>query len=112
MRRARHIDELTDDEMVGGDLGADRNQPVVADAKFSKLHLWLDLGDGETSALRLRHILHLGPADAELQRRIAVGFLGPMRDDLTAVDFQDRDRHMFARIGEDAGHADLLCDDT
>jgi hypothetical protein len=35
-----------------------------------------------------------------------------MSDDLTAVDLQDRDRHMFARFREDAGHADLLRDDT
>jgi hypothetical protein len=35
-----------------------------------------------------------------------------MRNDLTAVKLQDRNRHMFASVREDAGHAHLLRDDT
>ena len=51
-------------------------------------------------------------ADAELQGGIAVLILGLVSDDLTAVDLQDRDRNMYALVRKDAGHADLLCDDT
>jgi hypothetical protein len=35
-----------------------------------------------------------------------------MRHDLTAIELQHRDRHMFAPASEDPGHAELLCDDT
>jgi hypothetical protein len=35
-----------------------------------------------------------------------------MRDDLAALDLEDRDRHVIARVGEDLGHAQLLCDDA
>ena len=98
--------------MVGGDLGADRDDGILGDAEFRELALRLDLGDGETAALGLRNVLHLGLADADLQRRVAVLVLGPMGDDLAAVDLQDRHRDMFARIREDAGHPDLLCNDA
>ena len=39
------VDELADDEMIGGDLGADRDQRVLGDAEFGELALRLDLGD-------------------------------------------------------------------
>src|SRR5207249_8615572 len=58
-RGSGHIDILTDDEMIGRDLRADRNQAVVADAEFGDLALGLDLGDHETPALGLAHVLHL-----------------------------------------------------
>ena len=86
------------------------NQLVLGDAELGELHLRLDIGDGETAALGLGHVLDLGPADAELQRGVAVLFLRAMRDDLAALDLEDRDRHVVARIGEDAGHPQLLCD--
>jgi hypothetical protein len=35
-----------------------------------------------------------------------------MRNDLTAIELQDRNRHMFPRVRKDAGHAHLLRDDT
>src|ERR1700728_131046 len=46
-RSTGDVDILADDEMIGRDLGADRDQPVVVDAKFGELALGLDLGDGE-----------------------------------------------------------------
>src|ERR1700693_4296421 len=36
-----HIDILADDEMIGGDLGTDRDQAVLADAEFGELALGL-----------------------------------------------------------------------
>ena len=98
--------------MVRGDLGANRDHLVFAHAKFRELHLWLDLGDSETLTLGLRHVLDLGAADAELQSRIAVLFLGLVGHNLTAFQLQDRDRHMFPCVCKDAGHADLLRDNT
>ena len=50
---AGHVDELARDEMVGGDLGADLDQVVGADAELGQLALGLDLGDGEVAAARL-----------------------------------------------------------
>src|SRR4029077_5291073 len=50
-RGAGDVDELADDEMVGLDLGANRDQRVFADAEFRELALRLDLGDRELAAL-------------------------------------------------------------
>ena len=98
--------------MIRRDLGADRKQRVFFDTEFGQLHFGLDLGDREVATLRLRYILDLGAAYAELDRGIAIAILGPMRHDLTAIELQHRDRHMFPGAGEDTGHAELLCDDT
>ena len=111
-RHAGHVDELADQEMIGGDFRPDRNQLVLGDAELGELHLRLDVGDGEARALRLRHVLDLGAADAELQRGIAVLVHGAMGDDLAALDLEHRDRHVIARIGEDAGHSHFLCDNA
>ena len=111
-RHAGDVDKLADREMVGGDLRPDRDHLVLCDAELGELHFRLDIGDGEAAALGLRHVLDLGAADAELQRGIAVLFLGAMRDDLAALDLEDRDRHVIPRVGEDAGHAQLLCDNA
>ena len=98
--------------MVGGDLGPDRNHLVLGDAELGEAQLRLDMSDREPAALGLGDVLDLGLADAELQRGIAVLFLGAMGDDLAALDLEDGDRHVIARVGEDAGHAQLLCDDA
>ena len=111
-RRAGDVDELADDEMVGGDLGADRQQIAFLDAEFRELQLRLDLRDGEAAALGLGDVLDLRAADAELNGGVAVLLHRAMRDDLNAVEFQNRDRNMFAAVREDAGHADFLCDDA
>jgi len=92
--------------------GADRKQRVIFDTEFGELHFGLDLCDREVATLRLRYILDLGAAYAELECGIAIAILGPMRHDLTAIELQHRDRHMFAPAGEDTGHAELLRDDT
>ena len=98
--------------MIGGDLGPDRNELVLGDAELGQAHLRLDMRDGETPAFGLGDVLDLGLADAELEGGVAVLFLRAMRDDLAALDLEDRDRHVLARVGEDAGHAQLLCDDA
>ena len=88
---------------------ADRDQPILGDAELGELELGLDIGDGEARALGLGHVLDLGAADAELKSRIAVLVLGAMSHDLAALDLEDRHRNVVARIGEDAGHSQLLC---
>src|ERR1700733_9880386 len=68
------------------------------------------LPDGEVVGGNLRSDRdHLGLADAELKRGIAVLFLGAMRDHLAALHLENGDRHVVAGVGEDAGHAQLLC---
>src|SRR6478609_4351810 len=101
-RRAGNIDELAGNEVIGGDLGADRDEPIRIDAELGELH----------RRLGLRDILHLGTADAELYGRVAVLLLRAGRDDLAAIELQHGDGHMLAGVREDAGHADFLCDDT
>ena len=91
MRDAGDVDELAGDEMVGGDLGADRDQLVRGDAELGELPLRLDLGLGEVAALGLGDVLDLGAADAELDRGIAVLLLRALRDDLAAVDLEHGD---------------------
>ena len=51
-------------------------------------------------------------AEAELNGGVAVLFHGAVSDDLTAVELEHRDRHVLARVREDAGHAHLLCDNA
>src|SRR5688572_14116735 len=94
--------------MVGGDLGTDRDHPVVADAEFGKLPLGLNLGDREPPALGLAHVLDLADARPELESDIAVLVLGAVRDHLALRKAQHRDRHMLAGLGKEAGHPDFL----
>src|ERR1700733_650786 len=108
-RHAGDIDILPDGEVIGGDLRPDRDHLVLFAPELGEPHLRLDMGDGEAAALRLRYVLHLGLADAELKRGIAVLFLGAMRDHLAALDLENGDRHVVPCVGEDAGHAQLLC---
>src|SRR6478735_7183886 len=71
-RRARDIDELPLDEMVGGDFRAHLDQIVRAHAELGEFPLRLDLDGREKSAIGARQPLRLRLADATLQRRIAV----------------------------------------
>jgi hypothetical protein len=110
--RARHVDILALDEMVGGDLGTQLDQIIGAHAELCELPLGLDISHGESPARRPRQPLHLGPAGAELNRGVAVLLLGALTDDLAIVEAQHRHRDVLPGIGEDPGHADLLRDDT
>src|SRR5262249_36330310 len=65
-RGAGDVDELADHEMVGGNLGANRDQLTFGDAEFGQLALGLDLGDGEMAAVGLGEVLGLAAAAAEL----------------------------------------------
>src|SRR5204863_2401820 len=77
-RGAGDIHILTDNEMIGGDFGADRDQGVFIDPEFGKLALGLDLGDGEMTTIGLGRALHLAQTRAKLQRDIAVLVFGAM----------------------------------
>src|SRR2546421_2508177 len=67
-RGAGDVDELADHEMVGLNLGANRDQRVFRHTEFGDLALGFDLGDRELAALRLRQIDGLAGARTELQR--------------------------------------------
>ena len=111
MRGAGDVDELPGDEMVGGDLGADVDQVLRAHPELDHLALGLHRGGGEVAALRLRRVLDLGKAGAELHG--ACSRSSPTvrwADDLAAVELEHGHRHLLAGVGEQAGHADLLCD--
>ena len=85
---------------------------IGVDAELDDFPLRFDRSLGEVPALRLGGVLHLGEAGTELKRGVAVLFFGHVGNDLTAVEPQDRHRHLLSRIGVDAGHAQLLCDHT
>src|SRR5258706_2573004 len=74
-RGAGDVDELADHEMVGLNLGADRDQRVFRHPEFGDLALWFDLGDRELSALRLRQIDGLAGDRTELQRDVTNPFV-------------------------------------
>jgi hypothetical protein len=109
-RCAGNVDELAGQEVVGGDLGADGDQLVGIDAELGDLPLRLDRGAREVAALGFGRPRHLARAGAELEGGVAVLLLGPLRDDLAVLQLQHRHRDLLARVGEDAGHAQLLCD--
>ncbi len=111
-RRADDVDELTRQKMRGREFRTDIDQGIGRDAEFDELLLRLDLRLGEMAAIGLGDVLDLGGADTELNGGVAVLVGGADGDDLAIVDGQHRHRHMIARLGEDAGHAEFLGDKT
>src|SRR5262249_3609893 len=106
-RGAGDVDELPDDEMVGLDLRANRNQRVRRDTEFGDLALRLDLGDRELAAFGLWHVHSLAAARAELQRDIAVLLGGAMTDHLAVAKLQHGHGDMLTGLREDPRHPDL-----
>ncbi len=98
--------------MLDGDLRTDVDQVFRRHAELRELGLRLDGSSREMAAHRLRRVLHLGKPDAELQRRVAVLFLGTLSNDLAVLHAENRDRHMLASVVVDARHPDFLCDNT
>jgi hypothetical protein len=98
--------------MLGRELGADLEQPLLRHAELDELALGLELRLGEMTAHRLRDVLDLGRARAELDGGIAVLVLRAHGDDLAVVDPQHGHRDVASVLGEDAGHTQLLGDET
>src|SRR6202166_1729768 len=109
-RGAGNVDELPDHEMVGLDLGADRDQRVFRHAELGDLALGLDLGDGELAALRLRQIDGLARTRTELQCDITVLLGRAVTQHLAVAQLQHGHGYMFAGLRKDPRHPDLLCD--
>src|SRR5664279_1044736 len=84
-RDAADIDELAFDKMIGGDLGADRDQRILGDTEFRQLAARLDIGLAEIAAIGLVHVIRAARAGAQLQRDIAVLVLGAMSDNLALL---------------------------
>jgi hypothetical protein len=98
--------------MARHQLGAHFQHSVLGDAEFDELLLRLDLGLGEMATHRLRDVLHLGLAVAELHRGVLVLLFRADGDNLQLIHLQNGDGHVLSRVVEDAGHADLLGDET
>ena len=64
------------------------------------------------AAHRLRRVLHLGQADAELNGGVAVLLFRALGHDLAVLHAENGDRNMLAGVVVDAGHAHLLCNYT
>src|SRR6266850_6461225 len=111
-RGADDVDELAGHEVARHQLGADLEHGVLGDAELDELLLGLDLGLGEVAAHRLADVLDLGLAVAELDGGVAVLVVGAHRNDLQVVHLQHGDGHVLACVVEDAGHANLLGDET
>src|ERR1700761_7913960 len=109
-RGAGDVDELADDEMVGLDLGADRDQSILRHAEFRDLALRLDLGDRELAAFGFRQINGLAAARAELQRDVTVLLGRAVAQNLAIAQLQHGHGDMFAGLRKDPRHPDLLCD--
>src|SRR5262245_19767171 len=109
-RGAGHVDKLTDDEVIRGDLGTHGDQVALVYPELGELAFGLDLGNGKMAAGGFGQVLRLAAAGAELQRDIAILVLGAMSDNLTIGEPQHGHRHMLAGLGEDARHSDFLCD--
>src|ERR1700749_3294458 len=109
-RGAGDVDELADDEMVGLDLGADRDQRVFRHAELGKLALGFDLGDRELAAFRLRHVNGLARARTELKRDVTVLLGRAVTDDLAIAELEHGHRDVLTGLRKDPRHPDLLCD--
>src|SRR5262245_9904990 len=109
-RGAGHVDELADHEMIGRDLGANRDQLLLLDAELRELALRFDLGDGKVAAHGFAQVVGTAGAGAELQRDVTVLVLGAVPDHLAVRQPQHRHRYVLAGVTEDAGHSDLLSD--
>ena len=109
LRRSGDVHALADQEMRRRQRRARLQQRVGIDAEFDQLRLGLDLRLGEVAAIRLRHVLHLGAAPAELDRGVAVLLFRAGGDNLQAVEQQHGDGHMRAVVLEQPGHPQLLC---
>ena len=86
--------------MISGNLFADPDQVLGADAKLGDFPLRFDLCDGEVAAHRLRDILGLRRAGAELDGGIAVLLAGALSDNLHIFHLEDRDGHLPAIVHE------------
>src|SRR3954451_8712453 len=108
-RDAGHVNELANHEMIGRDLGADRDDIALLYAELRKLALGLNLDAGEMPPLGPAEVLLLPGTRAELERDIAVPVLAAMRDDLAVAETQHGHRHMLPRVSKYARHSDFLC---
>ena len=105
---ADRIDELARGEVVGAERGTHVHQRILAHAELNQMALGLYPRLGEVAALGAGGVLDLYVAGTELQGDVAALILGPLGDDLTAIDAQHGHRHMLAVIVEDTGHAEFL----
>src|SRR5690606_12387934 len=71
-RGSRHVDLQTDDERHSADLGTDTKQVLRRNSELGQLGLRLNGSGGKMAAHRLRRVLHLRQANAELNGGVAI----------------------------------------
>ncbi|MNL48476.1 hypothetical protein D3C87_1713370 [compost metagenome] len=98
--------------MVGGQFGADVDQIVRGNAEFDELRLRFDVGGSKVAAHRLRRILDLGSAGAQLDSGIAVLVVRALGYHLAVFQPQYCYRDMLAGVVVDARHSHFLCNHT
>ena len=111
-RSGYDLDTLADDKVVRLHRRTDLDEALGIDAELDDLALRLDLRLGEVAAVGLGKAVGLDGAGAELQRDVAVLILGPLAHHLAVLQPEHRHREVGTVLGEDAGHAQLLCDQT
>jgi hypothetical protein len=111
-RGAGDVHQLPLEEVVGLQRGADIDEVVRIDAELRDMALGLHLGDRELAALGLGQVLRLGGAGAELHGDVAVLLARALSHDLAVVQPEHRHGDVRAVRHEDAGHAQLLCDQS
>ena len=109
---SNELNDLTIEQLLGllKRLSASDTLPEGSD-EWKAVQLFAQGIDYDT-----RNAQGIAPIAGDLARIEAISTLDELyaflRDDLAAVHLQDRDRHLLPRLVEDAGHADLLCDDA
>src|SRR5690606_11297524 len=109
---AGHVDQLTFGKMVGLERSTNLDEVVRVHAELSHMTLGFDLGDGVLTTHGLANILGLGLPGAQLQSDVTVLFDGPLAHHLAVLQAQHRHGDVVTVLGEDAGHPQLLCDQS
>ncbi len=109
---AGDINELARNEMARGNLRADIDKIVGADAELDQLGLGFDIGDGEVTAHSLGRVLDLGDAGAELDGCVAVLLFRTLGHHLAVFQPQNGHGHMLSGVVVDPGHSHFLCNHT
>src|ERR1700712_5760433 len=112
LARGSHVNLLSHHEMRGREGRANIKHGVLGHTELDQPLLRFNLHPGKMSAVRLRDILYLGGAAAELDRDIVVTLLRTDIDDLQVIKMEDSDGHMRAVVLEDPGHTQLLCNQS
>ncbi|MCY1300018.1 hypothetical protein D9M70_495740 [compost metagenome] len=106
------VNELAGNEMVGRQFCTDVDQVVRGNAELDELRLRLDVGSSKMAAHRLRRVLDLRTAGAQLDSHVAVLLFRTLGYHLAVLQLQYCNRDMLTGAVIDAGHSHFLCNHT